>query len=165
VLEKLGNKWDNLKVIIGEQIENPPLVLKCSIKFTDGKAPDVFSNGEKLFISNKIKIIFDELGVNGIETIRLEIVNNLYEKQYFLLNVLNKCDCIDFNKSQIVLFGDEVLSIQKLFINKSEFCKQPVFIADRSLVTLIFFQGEIARRLQSSDLLGFELIEPEEFWM
>ena len=59
-----------------------------------------------LIISDRVKVVFDGLGINGVEYIPSEIYDhkeNLVGANYYVINTLSEQPIIDLNKSDVVM--------------------------------------------------------------
>ena len=106
-----------------------------------------------------LNIIQSIVKKNEIEILPVRIEEQDYsEESFFLINVVNKLDCIDFERSKYKTFDDgvRVLSFMELIFKDEVVKKQNIFVAERdALRGTIYISNTLKEMLEKEEVKGF----------
>lgn len=149
----LGKPWGN---------DFPLLKIKL-----DTKEPpsDLFETGPFWIASLTIKNILETIKCNTeFHMISLFTKNNeAIKKDYFILNVLDICDCIDYENSIFESDEDYIDQIEKLVIDDSTLNNKNILRVDKTYDSIILVSDTLKELLNKNKISGVEFVNPEKF--
>jgi hypothetical protein len=83
-------------------------------------------------------------------------------KEYFLLNVLHQCDCLDAEASAAVIRYGLIFGFERLGLMEDRLDDVPIFLLPDNGQSVIFFRQDLADELMRFDCTGVSFIPPEE---
>ncbi len=136
--------------------------------------PDILSKQGMIFFSDRLKKIFEKIGVDYIFYKPIIISDEILGiKEYFWLTSIPRIDCIDFEKSEIENkdeydYNDGIVPFYNIAnpIIISECCgRYEIFRLLGSSCNRIFVTGAMKQKIESEKLvgIGFRKIRKKEF--
>jgi hypothetical protein len=119
-------------------------------------------------VDEKVLNIIQSAVKNEIEILPIKIEDKEYsDKQFFIINVVNKLDCIDFDRSKYKTFADkERIMWFTEYVFKDEVIRnQDIFIAEGdATLRSVYISNTLKELLENEDIKGFifELIYDSE---
>ncbi|MDI7187132.1 hypothetical protein QMM42_13070 [Leptospira santarosai] len=98
-IREIPEELDMMNAILGKKIEVENLPIRIPVTITDESEvvyPDIMTADLPLF-SNKLKLVFDNLGINNIAYYPVELIDeqsNNTKAHYFLAIILDLIDCL-----------------------------------------------------------------------
>jgi hypothetical protein len=135
----------------------------------DIRLTDNLHEGVHTIISKRLKEAMEKERVNHVEFLPLRIVNHkgrTASKDYFLMNPLDLCDCIDLDKSGVKwnkLAKDRIATCEKLVLRESAVPKKYLIFRPKFWTNRILVRSELADRLTSGGFTGLVFREPETY--
>ena len=120
-----------------------------------------------LLINNKVKAIFDSLGIKNIQYFNAQLLeknNQSINQDYCIANVVGKYACVDKEASELDLFDDgDIQFIDKLVLNlNSEDDYEHIFrLAEFPPILII--SDILKTALIKNNITGFKIYKPESF--
>lgn len=99
-IREIPEELDMINAMLGKKIEAKNLPIRIPVTITDESEvvyPDIMTADLPLF-SNKLKLVFDNLGINNIIYYPVELINEQSgntKAHYFLAIILDLVDCLE----------------------------------------------------------------------
>jgi hypothetical protein len=173
----LNNEWDNCYLIDYEMDEiwfnndysliegNPVKNNMPKIKFylkDSNKITDILANEwGYLILNNKVKEILIELEKDNIQIIDIDIIdkkNTKMKYQYYLINILNRIEAVDFNKSKLEIDGYGFINrIFSLQIDEKKVKNVNIFRLNE-YPSFLIVNDKIKKSFEKSNISGIKYI-------
>jgi len=143
----------------GDQLASNWTPLKLKLINHDGKLKrgdmPYLSPGKPIFTKNAVERL------KGVLEGNVEVLPVDYDLQeLFIINITNRIDAIDYEKSEIK-YGDEkrILRVKKFSFVVEEVKNQHIFKISNQLFGTVFVSDEFKKKVVESSLEGFKFIE------
>jgi len=156
---------DPVDLLKGVKLVNEPK--KVEIMLAEGSGdyfPDMFSTPVTL-MSSKMKGCFEKLGVRNVDfypVILIDTKNNKKVKGYWLVNVLDRFQCLDEESSDTSLDPLGYLEFESFYIDETKIMGAEVFRLNEN-GRMIIISERIYRALMGLDLKGVVIKNTKEF--
>jgi hypothetical protein len=122
-----------------------------------------------LVVSGRVKQALEGAGVNNVEFLPLRIVNHkgrIASKDYFIVNPLDVCDCIDIARSVVkwnAIDPDSICGCKALVLKEDAVPTNYQIFRPEHWRKVVLIRRELADTLRSTGLSGLDFIEPHEY--
>jgi hypothetical protein len=127
---------------------------------TRDKLADFMSFGLAVIVSEMVRMVIDRFGGAG-EFYPVEIDAAEGIKTCFILNVLRKCDCLDYPASGAVVKYGIIFGFERLCLLEHRIDDVPIFLLPKNGQHVIFLRDDVANELVRCDCSGVLFIPPE----
>jgi len=159
--------WEECKLFQENEFDFSKLEYQLEAK-QEGLLPDFLAadNGTPI-ISASVKQLFDKFQIKA-QYFPAQILDSSGSSiigEYFVINIIEMHDCIDFNTSimKVEKENDEIVDIIEIdtirLKNKSYGLLYRMYLFERVIVV----EGSLAKKLQYEDFTGMKLIIPEKW--
>ncbi|WP_299769048.1 DUF1629 domain-containing protein [uncultured Dokdonia sp.] len=142
---------------------SPTINPKIVIENKSGKPQDFIMGGTALpIISKKVKELLLTLPEsNKFEFISTNVENLNSNTEYWVLNILDILDCVDFDKSEYRTYNnsEKIKRIDKLVFKEGAINKDIFYLKDFPVD--IYVSEKIATLFNENDITGYKLIDIE----
>lgn len=136
----------------------------------DIKLSDNLFEGSYRVVSGRVKEVLTPLVGNSIvEFLPVSILNHkgrIASKDYFIMNPLDKIDCIDLESSGVdwnAIDPSKISSCEKLVINEDTVPDETVMFRPKFWLNTILLRRELAAGLSAAGLTGLLFLEPSKY--
>ncbi len=125
----------------------------------DKISTSVIESGFLFLISPATQAFFKKLNVNNLQYFDVHIKSSILEiKDYKIVNVIDKIDCIDLSASEAVLYPNQnIKKITSLILDETKIPKEKqIFLLGRKSVAVILVHENIKKAIEETKLTGFK---------
>jgi hypothetical protein len=120
-----------------------------------------------LFVNEKVKSIFDKLGIRNIQYFKARLIQQntqIINENYCIANVIGKYACVDHQESELEYFDDgDIQFIDKLVLNLEEGNDHGHIFRLAEFPALLMISQQLKDMIVESNITGFKIYKPEEF--
>lgn len=120
-----------------------------------------------LLINNKIRSLFDQLGIDNIQYFKTQLIDTdtqLANQDYWLANIVGKHVCVDKSLSELDLFTDgDIRFIDKLVLALDKDTQYGHIFRMAEFLPLLVISDALKLLLEKNGVTGFAICKPEEF--
>lgn len=143
--------------------ENQPTIV---IKNKSGKLTDFLIGGTTLLIiSEKAKVFFEEnIEHSRIEFISVKVDNYEKDNKFWILNILERLPCFDWDKSDYILFdelgpkGNKVIRKITNMVFKDDIIQEKEIFYAEGVSSFVYVSEKFKQEILDSDLIGYRFI-------
>lgn len=135
--------------------------LYCTIDFKKG-AIDLFCHGSFNIVSERFKVLLENCAGEHVFFKKINVTNS--NMQYYLVNISTKCDCINFEKSNLKLFKGQVMRVERLELNYDIIDDLPIFYLEKSFAPIICAGKELVKQIELNNLI-VPTISVDDYWL
>jgi hypothetical protein len=116
----------------------------------------VVNIGPMLLVSPKIETVFKKVKVSNVQFFNVDIKASDFElSNYKLMNIVGKCDCIDRDKSELLLRKNgDILHIEKLVLNEKKINTELELFRIGETYTPPLIHERLIKAIQKEQLTG-----------
>jgi hypothetical protein len=138
----------------------PPILLEA---VSGDPLSDFIYVGPFFIVSERLRRLLDDLNV-AAEYHEVEFVKCKMKKVcYYFANLLEKANCLDFDKSIYTMRGQFVDEIEKLAIDETKVVGKNLVRLDKSLPVVILASRELKDKVENSGISGVFFQKPSEW--
>ncbi len=120
-----------------------------------------------LLINNKVKTVFDRLGISNIQYFKARLIDQAtqtVDENYYVANIIGSYACVDHAESELELFDDGSIEfIDKLVLKLDERNDYEHVFRLAEFPALLIISQMLKDSLLESKITGFKFYEPSEF--
>jgi len=132
---------------------------------TDKISTYVIESGFVFLISPTARAIFEKLNIDNLQYFDVVVKSsNLEVKDYKIVNITDKIDCVDFDASDLELYRNgNIDSITTLVLNENKIPKdKQIFLLGRRATGVIIVHESLKKAIEESKLTGFYFVRLDE---
>lgn len=135
--------------------------LYCNIEYLDSEM-DMYSDGPYYIVSDKLRNLLEEYLDHILIFKEVDVQN--HHHSVHLINFKEHYDCINFKESDLTLFKDHVMGVERLVLDDDKIPNCPIFFIDKSFAHIICFSNQLVNFIEKSGC-KIPVVSTVEFWV